>query len=747
MGAAVYALFGAAFFAVTATALGTLLLRALALKLYRAEERLLGFVTGSAVLSAIIFALCTVKLARKGVFLLLGATAILAVWRKGGYRAKGDEFPALPRVWLFVLAGVFAVFTVYYFFNAWAPENSPDGMAYHLWIVAEYARAHGFVRIPISFYANLSQGVELLFLYGFVFGKHSAAALVHFSFLAALPFLILSYGRRFGFPLAGAAAALFVFVAPVVGMDGTVAYVDVAVATIAFALFYLLQIWDVQRDSRLLVPVGILAGFAFAVKYTAFVALVYAVVLVAWKLLRARKPVLRPVLLMGALALLVFILPWMAKNWLWFGNPVIPFANRWFPNPWVQPWFENDYRKFMRVYGLTSPVGPPLQIFTEVLKRAPLQLTVRGDILVGIVGPLFLAAPLGLLALRRREGRQVLLAAAIFLAPYFSNVGTRFLIPCLPFIALAMALALEGVPRVLLVVTLANAVACFPPVVTRYAPNAWRLNKVPYREALRLKPEDTWLKEVAPPYAMARFIEEQVPPGEKVYAFSQTGRAYTRREVMSKYESTPGETMGDILWAPMFIDFQPTHTMDFKFPAHEVKKLRLVQTAKTTWIWSISEVRVYAGGTELPRAPEWKLTARPNPWDVQLAFDNSPGTRWRSWQTGQPGDYIEVDFGAPRAVDAVKVLRSYDEDQSRYRVDAMDASGRWTTLTDQFVDSIVPITVNLRQAATDEIKRRGYNYILVDNGDIGAEDYTRNAAIWGLTLVGQRSGGRLYRID
>src|SRR5258707_1222999 len=99
MGAAVYALLGAAFFAATATALGTLLLRGLGLKLYRTEERLLGFVTGSAVLSAIVFALCAMKLVHKGVFLVLGATAILAVWRKGGYRAKGNEFPALPQVW------------------------------------------------------------------------------------------------------------------------------------------------------------------------------------------------------------------------------------------------------------------------------------------------------------------------------------------------------------------------------------------------------------------------------------------------------------------------------------------------------------------------------------------------------------------------------------------------------------------------------------------------------------------------
>jgi hypothetical protein len=35
-------------------------------------------------------------------------------------------------------------------------------------------------------YAQLSQGIELLFLMAFSFGRHSAAALVHYAFLLAL---------------------------------------------------------------------------------------------------------------------------------------------------------------------------------------------------------------------------------------------------------------------------------------------------------------------------------------------------------------------------------------------------------------------------------------------------------------------------------------------------------------------------------------------------------------------------------
>src|SRR5258708_25003555 len=40
--------------------------------------------------------------------------------------------------------------------------------------------------------------------------------------------------------------------------------------TTLFRSFYWTEIWDEQRATRLLIPVGLLAGYAFAAKYTAF---------------------------------------------------------------------------------------------------------------------------------------------------------------------------------------------------------------------------------------------------------------------------------------------------------------------------------------------------------------------------------------------------------------------------------------------------------------------------------------------
>ena len=184
-------LFGAAFTTVVSLALGTMLLRALRARLYQQEERVLAFVIGSACLSLVVFLFCAAGIARKSVFLICGLAILAAAFRLGVHRPAGERFLPLPPFlrWLFVV--VFTPFFVLYFFNAMAPEMSPDGTGYHLSLVARYLRDHGFERLTTNMYGNLSQGMEMLFLFAFAFGRHSAAALTHFSFLLALTFSVL----------------------------------------------------------------------------------------------------------------------------------------------------------------------------------------------------------------------------------------------------------------------------------------------------------------------------------------------------------------------------------------------------------------------------------------------------------------------------------------------------------------------------------------------------------------------------
>ncbi len=417
-------LFGAAFTVAVMWAMGRLLLRRLGIHLHAVEHDLLAFITGGALLSFSIFMLCAVHAARTPVFLVLGLAGLALNWRFGA--ASVGKLPALPALWKFLFAAPFLFYALLYFSNSLAPEASPDGVTYHLGLVYRYFREHGFRIVTTNMYSNLPLGLEMLFLFAFAFGRHSAAATVHCCCLLALPLLMLSYARRIGRPRAGVCAAMIVYLSPVVGIDGISAYNDVALATTAFALFYLLEIWreDKETNDRLLIPIGLLAGFCVAIKLTGFVAPLYAAAVI---LMRKRPRALIPV---SAAAALIFV-PWLIKDWLWVGNPVAPFFNRIFRNPYIHIQFEDTYRAYFRHYDLVS--------FRPWFGA----VTTGGELGGGQIGPLFLLAPFALFALRWRAGRYCLLAALFFLIPYPQNIGARFPIPALPFVALGLALAFE----------------------------------------------------------------------------------------------------------------------------------------------------------------------------------------------------------------------------------------------------------------------------------------------------------------
>ena len=433
---AVYILFGWLLTTAASYCLGRLLLQRLPLSLHRQERHVFAFLFGSALLSLIVFTLCALGLIYKGTILAVGL-ACIAAWLRF---QRASELPSLPTApkWTYP---VFAVFGALMFFHAMAPEMSPDGSAYHLGFVAKYYREHGFSRITTSIYANLSQGMEMLFLFAFAFGKHSAAALTHLNFLFVLAAMVFSYGRRFGFPSAGLAASVIVFVTPVLGVDAASAYNDAAVAAVIFAVFYLAQIQDAEPSRGLAIAIGALGGFAYAIKYTAFLALPYAI---GWMLWRKRW---KQALLAACIAA-IWIAPWMAKDAILLGNPISPFGNKLFPNPYVHVSFEEEYAVQMRHYG-------------GIASRwdIPLEVTVRGQVLCGLLGPFFLLAPIALLAWRKPHGKRLLFAAAFFSLGFAANNGTRFLIPAIPFLALAMASALSRFPIVLALLTAAHAVS------------------------------------------------------------------------------------------------------------------------------------------------------------------------------------------------------------------------------------------------------------------------------------------------
>lgn len=720
-------LFGAGFTVATAWALGRVAFQRLRIRLHRTEHDLLAGVTGAALLSLIIFLLCAAGIATTASFLVLGAGALFL-----NYRLKtatdGAVLPGIAPFWVAVFSVGFAAYTWVYLANGMAPDYSPDGQTYHLGLVYRFFRDHGFRRITTSFYSNLPLGMEMLFLDAFSFGRQSAASTLHTCTLLALPFLMVGYARRIGHTAAGVGAALMVFFSPIAGWAGTSAYNDMALTTASFAAFYLVEIWREDRDNELLpIAIGLVAGFCFAIKYTGFTAAIYVAIVMLWY----RRP---KALALAFAAAAVIALPWLVKNWMWLGNPVSPFLNRLFPNPYIHIAFEDFTRTWFRRYDIAD------------LRPIFWMVTVTGRT-GGQLGPWFLLAPLGLVALCWKAGRYCVLAAVVFMLPYPQNIGTRFLLPAIPFVALAMALVLERWRPSLVLVMAVAAVLGWPRMTGRYdTPGNIRITGVPWKAALRKTSQDEFMGAHSAPWITARMLDYFVPRGKRVLSTTPVAEGYAATDVMVTYQSGEGDLLQEVLTTATQDGLQPTWNWRFTFPPRSFGHLRLAQTAAASDDnWSIGELRFFAGATEIP-VSQARLDATPFPFDIALVADRNPATRWKTWQSIRPGMHVDAEFTPAVTLDRVEMHSSHDQGKIAVHLESCD--GPVCPAFEAHVEKLdEPAMGDLRKDATAFLRSHGIAYLLIDEGNWLAKDIQGDPARWNMTFVAERASNRLYVLN
>jgi len=713
-----YVLLSAALVYYASLAAGRLLFHFLKLRFYAVEERFLAFMVGAGILSVPIFLLTAARLAYKGTFLALGLGLIAAAWRVVG-RKRLPELPATPQPWKSIFGCFYAAFAFVYVVNALAPEASPDGSAYHLGLLGDYYRHHGFSTTRTSMFGHFPQGMEMLFFMAFPFAKHSG--MVHALFLFALPFGMAAYGRRFGLPAMGVTGALVFFMIPVVGIDGASAYVDVGLAAVLFACFYLMEIWEAERTPALLVPIGLLAGYAYAVKYSGGPAIVWVSAYIAWRLRRTPRAIWHSVA-MTALPALVMILPWVLKNVIIAGNPFSPLGNRWFPNPYIHISFEDFYRQMMATLG-----GAPGW-------RLPFEACVKGGQLHGIVGPMFLASGISIAALWNIHGRRLMAVAGLCSLPFLHVHEIRYLIPALPFLSLAFGLALTWRPWIAIAAISFHAVLSWPGVAGIYCDDhTWRLREIPLAVAFRRAPEGPYLLDrLGEAYHMAYTITQVLAPGETIFALDSFPRSYVEQNILVAWESAFGERMRETMDCAMFPGMQPARYYRYEFTERTTRRLRLVQKGRhDTQTWRINELRLHHGETELTRASHWRISATPNTWDADLALDKNPVTRWSTWQPFEPAMNYEIDFGESVTVNRIIVVGDREQSDIRVRVEIWDGS-MWNDVgVDPRIEDI-DADPGWRRAAIQVLRMNGLKWLLVAKSDWGADDLHTNAKLWGI---------------
>ena len=294
-----------------------------------------------------------------------------------------------------------------------------------------------------------------------------------------------------------------------------------------------------------------------------------------------------------------------------------------------------------------------------------------------------------------------------------------------------------------------QAVASWPSMLPHYANQyLWRLNRFPYKAALRVMPQEEYLRKYLYQYDVVEHGGGPCPARRARVFTHRLSRVVHHARCHFRHRSRAEQHFERFLFVGWTMEFQPTRMFDFHFPEKRMNRVRLLQTA---------QARVWSSGTSTSCASsivEWKWRGVRNGGcahgrihsRLQLAFDNSAATRWRSWQTGEPGMYIDVDFGRAESVDEVRMETSRDyEWPMRIEVQERDAGG-WITLADRFEERDIRPAESIRRAATYELLARGIHYVLVQDGDWGADDYNDDPEAWGLAVVARVPGATLFRV-
>lgn len=415
---------------------------------------------GLLIVSHLVFALALLGLATPlTLYSLLGALGLLTLahLRSVGWTelrqgfAKSIPQGAMPRL----LAGGCAAFGIWIILLAQLPPIGFDSLVYHLEVPRQMLRQGGQAFFPDNIYAYFPQLGEMLFLYGLEIAGDSAARLFNTLFGVLLCVAIFGFSRKH-LPTRWALLAAMLFITvPSVVQTLPFAYVDLPFSLYVFlAVAGLLEYFQNRSPAWLLVT-GVMAGGAWATKYTGMqVAFLLMLMILTEHLFARRKEMPVAVVVVPAVAFLIF-LPYLLRTWVATGWPLFPFELANLPLRPMMNWDAERsalYMDYLSIYGAT---GETYSVVDRLV--APLMVFVNArfwkfEAYDGMIGPVFLLIPV--LLFRRSKPRDVKLIILFSLSYLYywasTTLQVRFLFPLLPMLAFLLAFALSQVKSRLL---------------------------------------------------------------------------------------------------------------------------------------------------------------------------------------------------------------------------------------------------------------------------------------------------------
>ena len=266
-----------------------------------------------------------------------------------------------------------------------APPNGADydSLVYHLAVPAQYSHAGRIEQLPFDHHSYFPFTMEMLYgvalqLRGPVFAK-----LFHGLMLPLGAATLVAFGQRAQSRVGGLLAACLFTSLPMTLTEASTSYIDLAFAAFAAAAVLCFVGAPTNNRAHNLLWSGAFCGFCLGTKYFGWLIFGF---LGIWLLVETLKTKPqnggRGVLLFGLSALAIGG-GWYARNWIWVGNPVYPFAYGVFGGRGWTAEMANLYNQSQAIYGFGRA---PLDLIALPFRLAMTPLNVGGFEGLGVRG-------------------------------------------------------------------------------------------------------------------------------------------------------------------------------------------------------------------------------------------------------------------------------------------------------------------------------------------------------------------------
>ncbi len=265
----------------------------------------------------------------------------------------------------------------------------------------------------------------------------------------------------------------------------------------------------------------------------------------------------------------------------------------------------------------------------------------------------------------------------------------------IPFVAIAVALLVARYRATLILIAVFHIATSWPGMARLLAPPHLAIFNPPTWQDATINDRDGYLNSHLPGYIHARFSDESTLPNSSIATDIDIPRAWTARKVTSL-----------LVWDLIIrAAYDPARRYDrIEIRRFSVLNGRHLPVPLTT---PAAEIRLFHKSVEIARNPRWRVRC-------PEAFDNS-------LLTACEGEFAEIDFGVPTAVDEIRIHGN------------KGIAAEWPT--------------GMRRAAIEELKRAGITHLLLKDGRGLPGELSRNARFWGVHEAGARAGAHLYALD